>query len=1015
MKSQEGKNPLIVCITDVEYQALKSRFSATSTETVESMIVEHGYFGGKPFSIARFMEMGSRGRDSVSQRLPLLIRSLKPTLVIELGICFGLKDDFPIGSVGICQHSADYELQKVNKNEISNRTRTVQSDSITYARLISHSSSRKFDFEINGAVFACGDKVVNSSDLKNKILSAVPDAKCGDMESYPFGIACQNAGVPWVLIKGSSDDGVNKGDEFQVAAAENSVNFFESFVLSSEDLDSYFHPTYDVNFSKEINFDLISKEIFNNSTIDKAQYSTARDQYSIYKHPEMGDSWIIIYISKAHSIPEVIRSTLKELRHSPVRVDVCIASIGGINESQKKTYEGLLRKSRCQKFFVAEIGDFIFNRVVEKHTAISLISPPKNYVDQMIYRDNGDALVSSSYARAFIYKSDGQESKSSPISFILGQGGIGKTTFCLRLAEIINKRGSSERRMLLITKADILKNYSGEVIDSISKLYIEYAKNITGQMRPISHETFSLALSCGSIILMIDGIDEIESALGEKFKMHDFLESIGNLNESLNSCRVLMTSRDSNASRFIKTKGSETLFIKGFSATDIDDYTEKDEQEIKKKIKDFSAQIKNKDGLVNPYLLHVVRQFLISTKKEPWENQVIESERLKVNEPFDYCLARALLREIEKQSLHISVDDYYDLLNEIVVEQENSMDDEYFETYIEICLQKNGQTSPPRRASYLKFFLFENKNSSTSVSHPEYVSHILLNKLYSIFSKSDSAVSADAITVRSILGNSRNENFGLIERLCSKLHKADASEIEIEHKVKFIFGELKKSGRNITSEKAIHELHAFMIEYWGPKTASERRSTIERIHAENIISGICILSDFPSIDFSGCTVEQSVFRNFQGFFNCKTNDSTRFIDCSFSNCSSSFKRENVRSEIFVNCSLDEGMRHLLHAGEDKRTETLLRSKSDVKQILKSMRQGLGFAPLSLNKIKAHSSLVSERSYEDFIDVMCKAGVLIAQDSLYKVSRDAEMDAIALCDEDHSQGLITSLVQMLGAN
>lgn len=1015
MKSQEGKNPLIVCITDVEYQALKSRFSATSTETVESMIVEHGYFGGKPFSIARFMEMGSRGRDSVSQRLPLLIRSLKPTLVIELGICFGLKDDFPIGSVGICQHSADYELQKVNENEISNRTRTVQSDSIMYARLISHSSSRKFDFEIYGAVYACGDKVVNSSDLKNKILSAVPDAKCGDMESYPFGIACQNAGVPWILIKGSSDDGVNKGDEFQVAAAENSVNFFESFVLSIEDLDPYFHPTYDVNFSKEINFDLISKEIFNNSTIDKAQYSTARDQYSIYKHPEMGDSWIIIYISKAHSIPEVIRSTLKDLRHSPVRVDVCIASIGGINETQKKTYEGLLRKSRCQKFFVAEIGDFIFNRVVEKHTAISLISPPKNYVDQMIYRGNGDALVSSSYARAFIYKSEGQKSKSSPISFILGQGGIGKTTFCLRLAEIINKRESSERRMLLITKADILKNYSGEVIDSISKLYIEYAKNITGQMRPISHETFSLALSCGSIILMIDGIDEIESALGEKFKMHDFLDSIGNLNESLNSCRVLMTSRDSNASRFIKTKGSETLFIKGFSTADIDDYTEKDEQEIKKKIKDFSAQIKNKDGLVNPYLLHVVRQFLISTKKEPWENQVIESERLKVNEPFDYCLARALLREIEKQSLHVSVDDYYDLLNEVVVEQENSMDDEYFETYIEIYLQKNGKTSPPRRAPYLKFFLFENKNSSTSVSHPEYVSHILLNKLYSIFSKADSAVGADAITVRSILGNARNENFGLVERLCSKLHKIDASEIEIERKVKFIFGELKKNGKNITSEKAIHELHAFMIEYWGPKTASERRSTIERIHTENLISGICILSDFPSIDFSDCTVEQGVFRNFQGFFNCKTNDSTRFVDCSFSNCSSSFKRENVRSEIFVNCSLDEGMRHLLHAGEDKRTETLLRSKSDVKQILKSMRQGLGFASLSLNKIKAHSSLVSERSYEDFIDVMCKGGVLVAQDSLYKVSRDAEMDAIALCDEDHSQGLITSLVQMLGAN
>lgn len=1013
MKSQEGRKPLIICITDVEYQSLKSKFSTTSTETIDSVIVEHGSFGGKFFSMARFMEMGSRGRDAVPQKLPLLIRSLNPTLVIELGICFGLKDDFPIGSVGICQHSADYELQKVNEDDSYNRTRTIQSDSAIYAKLINHSASKDFDFKVSGAVYACGDKVVNSTELKNKILNSIPDAKCGDMESFPFGIACQGANVPWALIKGSSDDGVNKGDEFQSVAANNCVHFFESFVANSEGLDSYFPPAYDVNFSEEINFDLISKEIFNTTLIEGEQYSTARDQYSVHRHPEMGESWIVIYISKAHSIPEVIRSTLKGLQHPPVRIDVCIASIGGISESQKKNYEAILKQSHCQKFFVAEIGNFIFNRVIEKHAAISLIPPPENYVDQMIYRGDGSSLVSSKYARTFMYSPDGQESRPSSISIILGQGGIGKTTFCLRLAEVINKRDRRERRMLLITKADILRNFSGEVIDSISKLYIEYAKNITGQVRPISHETFSLALSCGSIILMIDGIDEIESALGEKFKMKAFLDSIGSLNESLNSCRVLMTSRDSNASKFIETKNSETLFIKGFSAADIDEYTGKDGLEIKKKIKDFSTKIKNNDGLVNPYLLHVVRQFLISTTKESWETQVIVSERLKVSEPFDYCLARALLREIEKQSLHISVDDYYDLLNEIVVEKENLMEDEYLEYYIEIYLQRNGATPPPRRASYLKFFLFDNKNNFTSISHSEYVSHILLNKLYSIFSKDGPATSAEAMVVKSILGGVRNEDLGLVGRLHSRLHKADASEIEIERKVRFIFDEIRKGGKSITSERAIHELHAFIMEYWSPKTASDRRLVIEKIHNKDKISEICILSDFPSIDFSDCMIERGVFRNFQGFFNCKTNENTRFVECSFSNCSSSFKRENVRSEIFVDCSLDEGMRHLLHAGEDKRSETLLRSKSDVKQILKSMRQGLGFVSLSINKIKAHSNLVSERSYEDFIGLMCEAGVLIAEDNLYKVSKAAEVDAIALCDEDHSQGMITSLVKMLG--
>lgn len=1015
MKYQEERKPLIICITDVESRALQPKFSIVSTETIESIIVEHGYFGGKIFSVARFTEMGSRGKGTIPYKLPLLIKKLDPTLVIELGICFGLKEDFPIGSVGICQFSADYELQKVNEKEVFHRARIIQSDTTIYAKLLNHSTSKEFDFKIDGVTYACGDKVVNSSDLKKKILSSVPDAKCGDMESYPLGVACENAGVPWALIKGSSDDGVNKGDEHQVTAANNSVGFFESFILNSENLDPYFHTSYEVNFSEAIDFDLISKEVFNSPSIEKNLYLTSRDQYVVHRHPEMGESWIIIYISKAHSIPEVIRSTLKRLSLPPARVDVCIASIGGIIESQQKVYAEILNRFGCKHFFVAAIGDFIFRRIVEKHAAVSLISPPENYVDQMIYRGDGTALLSSKYARSFIYKPEGRESKKSSISIILGQGGIGKTTFCLRLAEVINKRDISDRRMLLITKADILKSYSGETIDSISKLYIEYAKNITGQTRPISHETFSLALSCGSIILMIDGIDEIESALGEKFKMQAFLDSIGNLNESLNSCRVLMTSRDSNASRFIETNNSETLFIKGFSAADINEYTEKDEQEIKKKIKDFSSQIKTEDGLVNPYLLHVVRQFLISKGKEAWETQSIETKSLKVDEPFDYCLARALLREIEKQSLHISVDDYYGLLNEIVVEKENSIDDEYFEDYIEIYLQKNGSTPPPRRDSYLKFFLFENKNNITSVSHSEYVSHITLNNLYNLFSKVGPSNNADAKIVRSIFGSTKNDNFGLIGRLCSRLHKADVSETAVEQKLKFIFDEIKKLGKNISFERATHALHWFIMEYWSPKTASERRLAVEKLHSRNKISDICILSDFPSIDFSDCEIENGTFRNFQGFFNCKTNESTRFVGCSFSNCSSSFKRENVRSEIFVDCNLDEGMRHLLHAGEDKRSETLLRSKSDVKQVLKSMRQGLGFAPLSLNKIKARSNLVSERSYDDFISVMCTVGVLIAQEDLYKVSKSAEVDAIALCDEDHSQGIITLLVKTLGTS
>ncbi|UCQ20731.1 NACHT domain-containing protein [Edwardsiella piscicida] len=1012
MIPRQEKNPLLICITENEYLAIKNKFTRLSSETYQSIVIEHGLVSNRPFYLVRFMEMGARGRDTLSHKLPLLLDYLQPSLVIELGICFGIKDNFNLGDVAICRYSIDYELEKINENNIEYRSKSTQSDGDIHSKLMNFATNEKYDFKIVSGTFACGDKIVNSQNFKDRISKAIPEALCGDMESYLVGVCCESSRVPWIVIKSSSDDGVNKDDLHQKIAADNCVTFFSDFIEKYDDLENYYDDNFDVDFKKNIDYELISKEIFNNNNdIAITKITNSRNSYQIHQHPDMGNAWIILYISKAHSIPETIRTTIKNISKLS-RVDICIATNNEISNSNKKTYEEILVKAGCEKYFIAEIGKFIYKRVVERNTSMTLIQPPENYVDQVVYFNDKPSLPGSKYARSFIKSTDDNRSRINPISIILGQGGIGKTTFCLSLAKMINFAPKTEKRIFLITKMDIINNFSGETIDSISKLYMEYTRNISGQVRPISHETFSLALSCGSIILMIDGIDEIESALGDKFKMELFLESINQLNEYLKSCRVLITSRDSNASRFLSIENSELLYIKGFSASDIEEYTSNDEPEIRKRIKEFAQRIKNNNNLVNPYLLHVIRQFHFEKVKESWESQEIQTSQLLLNDPFDYCLARALMREIEKQSLHISVDDYYELLNEIVVEKENKMDSEYFEDYIEIYLQKNGSTTPPRREPYLKFFLLEENDLITSVSHTEYAAHIMLNKLFSIFSNLSHNTQNDIRLVRSIFGGPKSESYGLRGRLCKRLINQDINEFDFEKKITILLNGIKGDGIGITTIRAIHELHMLAFEYWNPKTATERREILGKLHNENKIHGLCILSDCPSIDFNDCVIENGIFRHFRSFFNCKINENTKFINCEFKDCTGNFKRENIRSDVFIDCKLDDGMRHLLYAGDDKRGGIASKAKSDVKQVLKSMRQGLGFLSMSTNKIKAQSNLVSGKSYEEFLGTMCDIGVLEFDNGLYSVAKNVELDAVALCEEGHAQGKITILIKEL---
>lgn len=1007
-----NSRPLIVCVTETEYLAVKKRFTSVSQEIIGSNVIEHGYFADKLVALCKIMEMGGKGGESIPLRLPSILNHLRPSFAVELGICFGLKSDFKIGEVGVCQYSHDYEYQKVNEDEFQFRGKSVKSAPDLYAKLIVFASTFMGGYKAKGVHYACGDKVVNSESLKSQILKAVPEASCGDMESFSFGLVCDNANIPWLVIKASSDDGVNKGDEFQVEAASNSANFFEQFIKQSADLNEFFGDPEEVVAESQSDFEYISQTVFGSAPSKIEVIGGGRASAYLHYHPELDGAWVIVYVSRAHSIPEILKQALRRIGSVPAKLDLCIATGGSIHETNIRIYAAILDEAGVRKHLISNIGGFVFETVVRKKVSAGAVPQLVNYVDQAVFRGDVSLGQGRVFARSFLATGDDQVVAGKPIAVVLGQGGVGKTTFCRNLVRFINESDDFSKKVLLVTKADIQKNYSGEMISSIEDLYREYVRGVDDRSQSISQREFSLALSCGSIVLMIDGIDEIESALGDKFDLEGFVDSISNLNRSLRSCRVLLTSRDVHRTRFEHLTNADIVSLRGFSDKDVDAFLSRESLAAKREVSEYVKRIRDGNNFVNPYLLHVVRQF-VSSESGTSSSLAISTNRLNVNDSFDYILARLLQREIDKQSLSVGIDDYYDLLIEVVVAGRNELSVDDFEAYIQTLMPSRFNSNfAYHREPYLKFFLLEQNGNKISVTHLEYVAHILLNRLIELFSLVDVSVDKLCADLELIFGEAGYHGFALSDRLMVRLSKIDASRELVEGNIKKAVLWFGRADRSTRRERTLLELYIFAFEYSGCRSAVERRDLLIGLHGSTTISRLCVVGDFPKIDFSGLIVEDAIFRNFGDFFLCAFDSDTIFLRCSFFNCSRKFNKANARMDMFRECQLDDGMKSLLSAGADKRKEVVGRVKADIKQVFRAMRDGLGFTSLGLNRIKAHTNIVSELSYEDFLRILVSSDCLQYDGELYRVPRVVELDALALCEEDHVQGVVAAAVQKM---
>lgn len=249
-----------------------------------------GMIGAQCVVYTKTADMGSINVNAAINVINNAIDLWRPRFVIMVGIAAGMNGKADIGNVIISQKIIGYESEKVVNGSYIGRYPEFKPirlfnlfDSIetVYCKKelrIEDCTEKHIDETIpqpkivKGPVIS-GEKLLNDPCMKGELEIKFPEAVALDMESIGMTTACINKGVyDWIMIKGISDEGVNKDKNekcYQKAAMENVMRVVE-WVFSDPH-------AFSMNEMKYSPYRVVKSNIFISGTLKGHEKSFIRD------------------------------------------------------------------------------------------------------------------------------------------------------------------------------------------------------------------------------------------------------------------------------------------------------------------------------------------------------------------------------------------------------------------------------------------------------------------------------------------------------------------------------------------------------------------------------------------------------------------------------------------------------------------------------------------------------------------------------------------------------------------
>ena len=269
---------------------------------------------------------------------------------------------------------------------------------------------------------------------------------------------------------------------------------------------------------------------------------------------------------------------------------------------------------------------------------------------------------------------------------VVAPGGMGKTSLCLSVAKKLHYRNDLRSSVILI-QAEAIKKYIADKgivqsrIESIYDIYELYAK-YQGHGKIFERSTFDLAVVCGNLTIIIDGLDELSSLFQDKFDVGAFLESLKQLHDQLGSSNILLTTRNNVVA---EDAGLEALSIARYELLGFD--TESCQSYVTRRLHVYSGasaliqkvmtqiakvRIQDHEGRIVPFLADIATTVVEDELKEGKDQNFDVSDDLTPypsnNQLTDHIVHSILRREETRHELDISVTEVVEIVTGLVVD-----------------------------------------------------------------------------------------------------------------------------------------------------------------------------------------------------------------------------------------------------------------------------------------------------------------------------------------------------------
>jgi len=632
------------------------------------------------------------------------------------------------------------------------------------------------------------------------------------------------------------------------------------------------------------------------------------------------------------------------------------------------------RKNNIKKIFKTDYVFFI-DEFGYEHLYKDCILPYEKfnlpvYVDGLYADDEGIDLPAINRLDEWF------SSENEPLFVVSGHGGIGKTTLAKQFLDSVSN-DASETGILFIDSKEIISELSRNfsIDNKVSDVFDFYkalmdADEIEGAR--FDKESLQLSIDNGSLVVVLDGIDEVIAKLGDKFDVEQFITSIfKEYSSGLHKTKVLITCRDHFWNEVGKKILLPELTLKAFNEGLAHEFFEQKLKGDKKKVQKAMAMAEDlaietsvsSDGgnskTYIPFLLDMIGYLINSKDITGSEQECFHSKYLIPENHTDQLVAQVCRREIVKLE-SLSIDQQVELFIRIASNKQNGI------SLYDIKEELKGITTDFDNSLIEKIKghpLIQCENNMVYFRYDVFDTYFKALLVYDFFKQKEANVLTEEL-VRIVSGYLKFDS-SFTEAVADKLILNDELIlfcIDVIEDVVAIEG--------INREMFVSSIVSFLLTLL--QKGSEKQSNVnsrtellEKLFGENNqLVGVCLVDIFgdstskPTFDFRNKELIGCTFNNYEYFWECNIDENTVFHDSIF---------KDIDPRAGVNYKIPKGLfskscdvtsiQHLLSEKQEESNNTLDVIKSDLEKVFRLFYQRGNFYPRKQEEVRKKLSAV----------------------------------------------------------